>query len=472
MIRRTKIVATLGPVSSSPEALRALLRAGVDVFRLNFSHDTAAEHRARIARLREASAELGREAAILQDLCGPKIRTGAMADGVVPLVAGREVRITTREELGTAERFSTIYPRLPSEVAAGNRILLDDGRMELEVLSSSADEVRCRVARGGMLAGHKGMNLPGAALSAPALTEKDRLDLAVGLEEGVDFVALSFVRRPDDLREARGLIDASGRDARLVAKIEKPEAVARIDAVLEAADGVMVARGDLGVEMDLARVALLQKEIIRKANRLDRYVITATQMLESMIREPAPTRAEVSDISNAILDGTDAVMLSGETAVGAFPVETVQMMDRVARATEAYLALHRPPWDWGRLNPVKPVEDAIGHAAFHFCRDLDIRAIVTYSESGETGLFLSKSRPPAPILALTANGAALRRMRLFWGVEPVLEEKPRDLDALRARALELAKERGLARSGETVLLVAGKCYGQPGAVNSIEVLRA
>ncbi len=471
MERRTKIVATLGPASSGEGPLRALLRAGVDVFRLNYSHGTAEGHRATLARLRALAREEGREPAVLQDLCGPKLRTGPMAGGAMVLQEDTEVRITPDLAPGADGRFGTTYPQLAEAAEVNGRLLLDDGRLRLRVVAVEGDEVRCRVERGGVLHSHKGMNLPDFPMHRPALTDKDRADLRDGLAQGVDFVALSFVRRAEDLAAARAVMEDAGRSARLIAKIEKPEAVDHIDAILSEADGIMVARGDLGVEMDLARVPLVQKELIRRTNQADRYVITATQMLESMIREPGPTRAEVSDLANAILDGTDALMLSGETAVGAYPLQAVAVVDEVARETEGYLAAHAPPRDWGAVNPDNPVEDALGHAVHQVCEDLQVRAILAYSATGGTALFLSKGRPCAPIVVFTDSERALRQMRLFWGVRPVLAAQLADRDAFRDHALAFARDQGLAGPGEHVLLVAGRRFGTAGASDSLEVAR-
>ncbi len=470
-MRRVKIVATLGPVSGDPMIMKQLVTAGADVFRLNFSHGTREEQAKRIRTVREVTRELGVEVAIIQDLCGPKIRTSAMAeDGVISLEAGREVTVTGEDQLGTPERFSVSYPRFAQDVKPGARILLDDGEIELKALAVSGNEVRCSIQRGGLLKNRKGVNLPGTAVSMPSVTEKDFADLAVGIAEGVDFVALSFVRSPADIETVRELLRKENSNIQVIAKIEKPEAIEHIDEIMAVADGILVARGDLGVEMDLAEVPLLQKDLIRRANEQDKYVIVATQMLESMMLSHTPTRAEVSDVTNAVLDGTDAVMLSGETAVGAFPVESVRMMDRICRKTESHLAEYPPNWSWQRENPVHPVQDAIGHAAFRLCRDLKAKAIVAYSASGGTALFLSKSRPFAPIFAFTAAPDAYRRMRLFWGIEPVLDPGITSKDVLleKARA-HIPGESRMGRDGP-ILLVAGSHFGQVGSTNTIEVI--
>ncbi len=468
-MRHTKIVATIGPASDQPEVLRDLIMAGVDVFRLNFSHGTADEHRQRIRRIRQASRECGREVAILQDLCGPKIRVGAMPPSGVELVAGSEVLITTADIIGSAKRFTCQYEALPHDVKAGDRLLLDDGKMELRVLAVESGKVKCQVARGGILHSKKGMNLPGVEVSAPAVTAKDLEDLAFGLEEGMDFVALSFVRRPTDVAAVRRLIGQRQASAQVIAKIERPEALTFLEGILAEVHGIMVARGDLGVEMDVATVPVSQKKMIRAANHVDRYVITATQMLESMVHNATPTRAEVCDVANAILDGSDALMLSGETAVGSYPVDAVRMMDRIAREVEGYLRQQPPAWDWGRLNPRHPVEDALGHAAFRLVEDLGAKAIAAFTATGGTALFLSKSRPLVPILAFTADLNTYRRLRLMWGVEPLLAQGITSLAELRERACGHVKALGLATAGDRIIVVGGTRFGGVGSADAIEV---
>lgn len=468
-MRRTKIVATIGPASSDEITLTRLLNAGVDVFRLNFSHGTRESHRDNIHRIRQVARACDREVAILQDLCGPKIRTGTMENGAVELIAESEVTITTRKVKGTGTRFSTSYKALPQDVSIDSRILLDDGNLELTVLSVSGDEVRCRVVQGGTLRSRKGMNLPGTAVSTPSVTQKDVRDLVVGLEEGVDFVALSFVRHPDDIRKVRRTLEKHGKDIQIIAKIEKPEAIEHIEEIIYAADGIMVARGDLGVEMAIHRVPVLQKDLIRRANEADKYVITATQMLDSMMQHAMPTRAEVADVANAIIDGSDAVMLSGETAAGKYPVESVRMIDAIARETETHLKQHRPNWNWDRLNPINPVQDALGHAAFRLYQDLDVKAVCAFSATGGTALFLSKSRPFAPIIAFSARRESCRRMRLWWGVEAVLDSAISTREELRQRAIEHVLQKGLAEDGDRILVVAGTHFGQVGSADGVEI---
>ncbi len=468
-MRRTKIVATIGPASSSPENLELLLRAGADVLRLNFSHGTQEQHLQVIRAARAIAARLDHPLALLQDLSGPKIRTGPMAGGEVELRKGQRLTIRTDSEIeGSAECISTTYAALPRDVKAGDRILLDDGKLALSVLATGPDRVDCEVIDGGPLRSHKGMNLPGVALSTPALTEKDKSDLAFGLANGVDYVALSFVRRARDVEEAKALIAASGQDVPVIAKIEKPQALDELDAILAATDGVMVARGDLGVEIGAEDVPIVQKRIITEANAAGKVVITATQMLESMIESPRPTRAEASDVANAILDGTDAVMLSGESAVGKYPVAAVETMARIAVATERHgLAEIRP-----RLLEL-PCEAASSRLADHFPRagspitrslarvaatvaeDLGCKLIIAFTESGLTARLVAGHRPGVPVVAVTHDTAVYRRLALWWGVLPLLSPATDNTDALLAAGEAQLKARGLVGGGDTVLTLSG-----------------
>jgi pyruvate kinase len=468
-MRRTKIVTTIGPASSSPEILELLMRAGADVLRLNFSHGTQEQHLQVIRSARAIASRLDRPLALLQDLSGPKIRTGPMAGGEVELRKGRHLTITIDAgSEGTAERISTTYAALPHDVKPGDRILLDDGKLALAVLSTGPDRVECEVVDGGPLRSHKGMNLPGVALSTPALTEKDRSDLAFGLENGVDYVALSFVRRARDVEEAKELIAARGKDVPVIAKIEKPQALDELAAILAAADGVMVARGDLGVEIGAEDVPIVQKRIITEANAAGKVVITATQMLESMIESPRPTRAEASDVANAILDGTDAVMLSGESAVGKYPVAAVETMARIAVATEQHgLAEIRP-----RMLEL-PCEAASSRLADHFPRagspitrslarvaatvaeDLGCKLIIAFTESGLTARLVAGHRPGVPVVAVTHEAAVYRQLALWWGVLPILSPATENTDALLAAGEAQLKARGLVAEGDAVLTLSG-----------------
>jgi pyruvate kinase len=447
--RRVKIVATLGPATDAEGMLEWLILAGVDVVRLNFSHGTHAEHAERIQRVRTASDRLGRPVAIMQDLQGPKIRTGSLVGGKsVELLPGAELRITTQPVEGTATCVSTTYQDLPRDCRPGDTILLNDGRMRLIVLASSADEVRTQVVDGGPLGEHKGINLPGVAVSTPALTEKDKEDLAFGLEQGVDYVALSFVREATDLQLARAFMEQCRGTLPLIAKLEKPQAIAHLDAIIAASDGVMVARGDLGVELAAEEVPPLQKTIIRKANRRGIPVITATQMLESMIQEPTPTRAEASDVANAVWDGTDAVMLSAETAAGAFPVEVVETMHRIVVHAEA-TASRPEPDDRQRMTDAR----AISHAARFLAESRKVKAIVAFSRTGRTAELLSQDRPGVPIYAFTPNPAVYHRLALWWGVTPILGKLTAHGEALIDEMEEILLARGEVTAGDRLVVI-------------------
>jgi pyruvate kinase len=446
--RRAKIVATLGPATSSDERLEALLRAGVDVVRMNFSHGTKAEHGDRIARVRAAADRMGRPIAVLQDLQGPKIRTGRLeGGGPVVLPTGAQVVITSRDVVGNANLLGTTYKGLPADVRPGDSLLLDDGRIRMRVVSTGAEEVLARVEHGGTLGQHKGINLPGVAVSAPALTPKDKVDLEFGLDNGVDYVALSFVREAAEVHAAREFLESRGTEVPLITKLEKPEAIEKLDSILSASDGVMVARGDLGVELPPEQVPMIQKTIIRKANRLGRPVITATQMLESMVTQPAPTRAEATDVANAIWDGTDAVMLSAESAIGQHPIEAVQVMSRIVCEAEKHL----PPVDShvGRMTHAH----AISRAARSLAEDLDIQAIVCFTRTGRTAQLLAQDRPRVPILAFTTDPAVERRLTLWWGVTPFSCSPASDTDSLIGLMEQVLLGRGLVEEGQNVVVV-------------------
>jgi pyruvate kinase len=473
-MRRTKIVCTIGPATSSEERLEQLIRAGMNVARVNFSHGTQPEHALVIERIRTTSARLGHAIAILQDLQGPKIRTGTLEGGQpVLLVDGARVTITTRDVEGNAETISTTYKQLPQDVKEGDRILLDDGLLELRVLGSDATEVECLVVRGGPLKEHKGINLPGVAVSAPALTEKDRDDLKFGVSQGVDYVALSFVRRPEDLLEARALIrqlqvEKVGERAQvsipLIAKLEKPEAVARLDEILDVVDGVMVARGDLGVEMPPEKVPLIQKRIIAACNDRGLPVITATQMLESMITHPRPTRAEASDVANAIFDGTDALMLSAETATGSYPIEAVQMMVRIAQETEADPRSARQP----QCQYLTPAH-AVSHAARALAEEASVQAIVVFTRSGASAHLISTDRPRTPILAYTPSEYVYRQLALWWGVWPHRIDLQETTEELIARVDHRLQEDNLVSRGEHVVIMGGLPVASQARTNFVKL---
>jgi pyruvate kinase len=467
-MRRTKIICTLGPASSSEEVVSALIRAGLDGARFNFSHGTQQEHRRGIARVRSLAARLGRPVAVLQDLAGPKLRVGEMAGGCAELRRGRPFTLTTRAIIGGERAASVAFPALPRCLKAGNRVLLDDGLLELEVVDTTSTEVNCRVVTGGPLGSRKGINLPEVDLPISAVTEKDLSDLRLGLRLGVDWVAMSFVRRPEDLAPLRALMKRLGRRAPLLAKIEQHEAVREIDEIIAAADGVMVARGDLGVELPVEQVPVLQKRIIEKCNRAGKPVVVATQMLDSMIRNPRPTRAEVSDIANAILDGADALMLSGETSVGKYPLAAVRTMVRTARRAEGALDFARLLQEKLRL-PTRTLTDAISQATCELAADLGARAIITSTSTGHTAVMVSRHRPKAPIVAVTPNVATQRRMALCWGVCPLLVPRGRSTDEMLRGAIAAARKAGFVKDGDTVVVTAGVPAGVAGRTNLIKV---
>jgi len=467
-MRRTKIVATIGPSSREPAMLERLVEAGVDVLRLNFSHGEHAQHLEVIKTAREIAARRDHPLALLQDLSGPKIRTGKVKGGVpIVLRDGARITITIDETIeGTPELISTSYDPLPRDVAPGDAILLDDGNLELRVLSAAESTVTCDVVHGGLLKSNKGMNLPGVKLSTPALTEKDRHDLAFGIQQGVDWVALSFVRQAADVEETKALIRSLGSSVPVIAKIEKREAIDDLPQILEVADGLMVARGDLGVELSTEEVPTLQKRIIQMANGAGKVVITATQMLESMIENTRPTRAEASDVANAILDGTDAIMLSGETAAGRFPVETVKTMARIALYTEEQYGLRSPAR--ASVGQGSMVARSLARVAAMVAEELDCKLILAFTESGSTARLVSSFRPHAPIAAITFNDDTYRRLALWWGVVPVKSSFSASTDDMIVKGEELLKRRGLAGSGDTVLMLAGQQH-TAGATNMMRV---
>ena len=468
--RRAKIVCTIGPASNSEESIRELMLAGMDVARLNFSHGEHAAHAEVIRRLRKVADELDRTICILQDLQGPKIRTGRLKDRVpITLETGKLVTITADDGLGTPERIATTYKELAGDVKPGEHILLSDGRIELVITEIVDGDVVCRVLNGGALGEHQGINLPGTTVSIPSLTEKDEADLAFGLEQKVDVVAISFVRTAEDVMRARRAIAERGAAVPLIAKLEKPQAVDNLEAILEVADGVMVARGDLGVEVAPEKVPLIQKHIIRRALDYRRPVITATQMLESMIENPRPTRAEASDVANAVFDGTDAVMLSGETAMGKYPREAVAMMSRIVVEAEKDASLRLVPQhqQGERLSIPETICEAMAHAA----QDLDMRAIAVFTDSAATARMLSKYRPAVRIYAFTPNEAVCNRMNLLWGVTPVC--CPASLTVLRMGEFAEAelKRREVVSEGDVFGMIAGETQSA-GATNFLRLMTA
>jgi pyruvate kinase len=464
---RTKIVCTIGPASRSPEMLSRLADAGMDVARLNFSHGTHEEHAAVISELRRLSAERRRPIAILQDLAGVKIRIGGIGAGAVKISAGAEFTLTSRAVPGDAREVSLDYPDLTRSVKPGDTLLLADGEIELCVEETSGTDIRCRVVAGGTLSSHKGINLPARSIAAPGLTAKDREDLAFGVARGVDYVALSFVRSANDVREARAALAEHGASIPLIAKIEKHEAIAKVDEILAEADGLMVARGDLGVETPLEHVPLLQKMLIDRANRAGKPVITATQMLLSMVDNPRPTRAEVGDVANAILDGTDAVMLSEETAAGRYPAEAVATMKRIAEDTETAFPFEQ----WMRRfedRSLQSLPEAVAGAACELAEHIGAAVIVAWTESGATARLVARHRPRRPILALSSRPETARRLALVWGVIPLSAGESASADAMLESAPALAVEAGLLKPGETAVITAGIPMGVSGSTNLIK----
>lgn len=464
----TKIVATIGPASREPQILTSLLQAGVDVTRMNFSHGEHAVHAENIARVRAAAAAVGRPVAILADLQGPKLRVGDMGDGV-ELPAGSKVVLTTAPFVGRKGLVPVQYADLPSVVNRGERILLDDGLIELEVRVTTHDEITCRVITGGLLTSKKGLNLPDASLSIPAITDKDREDLRFALAHDVDWIALSFVRTADEVRQLKALIEKyNGGDvpALVVAKIEKPQAVLNIEEIADAADGIMVARGDLGIEMPAEEVPMIQKRLIRHCNRLGKPVITATQMLDSMIRNPRPTRAEATDVANAVLDGTDAVMLSGETAAGHYPVQAVETMRRIVAEAEESLTWRLPEI---RAEKSTSITLAMAHASVETARDLQAQAIIAPTVTGTTPRMISRFRPLVPIVAVTPQDRTQRQLMLSWGVYPLHAPRADSTDEMIADALEAARQAGHVAVDDRVVVTAGSPASGSGHTDFMQV---
>ncbi|MEO8698255.1 MAG: pyruvate kinase [Acidimicrobiales bacterium] len=463
--RRAKIVCTLGPATSTLKQITALVRAGMDVARLNFSHGTHEEHRQLCGHVRSASRGAGRVVGVLADLQGPRIRLGAFENGGTQLVTGHRFVLSTELFLGSSERASTTYALLAREVGVGDEILANDGMVRLEVLGTNGTEIRCRVVQGGFIGDHKGLNMPGVDLSAPAVTPKDVDDLRFALDMGVDLVALSFVRLPSDVELARAVMDMVGRRVPVLAKLETPQAVAVLDDVVAAFDGLMVARGDLGVELPLEQVPLVQKRAIQVSREQAKPVIVATQMLESMTAAARPTRAEVSDVANAVLDGADAMMLSGETAVGRWPTETVQTMARVIVATEhglvnAYPSLERRPTGH---------EEATSRAAVALALTTDAAALVAFTETGTTARRVSAHRPALPLLVFTPHDTVQRQLALVWGVESFVAPTVATTDEVIEAVDRSMRDLDRVGSGATVVVVAGAPPGKPGSTNSIRV---
>ncbi len=458
---------TIGPASDSPEVIAKLIDAGMNVARINFSHGTHEEHLARLKTLRRVAEEKGAVLGIMQDIQGPKIRIGIIP-GKVTLEAGQTFIITTDECVGSAERVSVNYPGLPQDVRPGNVIYLDDGLLKLEVTEVKGNDVYCQVVVGGELSSRKGVTLPGVSVDLPAVTEADIEDIQFGVKHGVDMVAASFVRTAEGIETVRRVIRSAGADIPIIAKIENHEGVENIDEIIAAADGVMVARGDMGVEMRPEDVPFIQKMIIAKCNEAGKPVITATQMLDSMIRNARPTRAEVTDVASAILDGTDAVMLSGETAVGKYPVLAVETMSRIAERAEQ--SLDREKFTTMRkLAEGLSIAEAISYATWHTCRAVNAAAIICSTQSGSTARMVSRYRPDAPILAMTPNEQVVRQLALVWGVCPILVPPTSDIDGMLDVSIKAALSSGLVSKGDIVTISAGVLTDRPGSTNLLQV---
>ncbi len=463
--KKVKILATLGPAINGIDDIRQLVEAGVNLFRLNFSHGEHADHAQRYSWVREVEQQLDTPIGILMDLQGPKLRVGRFADGKVNLARGQAFRLDLDSTPGDAQRVNLPHPEIIEALQPGMSLLLDDGRLRLLVTAKHADAVETEVIAGGELSDRKGVNVPEAVLQLSPLTAKDRRDLAFGLELGVDWVALSFVQRPEDIVEARELIQGK---AFLMAKIEKPSAVQHLEAIARLCDAIMVARGDLGVEVPAENVPRIQKDIIRTCRQLGRPVVVATQMLESMRFSPAPTRAEVTDVANAVAEGADAVMLSAETASGDYPLEAVQMMSKIIRQVE-----NGPDFqaqlDVGRPQAEATASDAISCAIRRISSILPVAALVNYTESGASSLRASRERPKAPILSLTPNLDTARRLTVAWGIYSVVNQRLHQVEEVTSTALEIAQAQGMAQRGDTVVITAGEPFGQPGSTNSLRI---
>lgn len=470
-MRKTKIVCTIGPASESVEKLTQLIEAGMNVARLNFSHGDFEEHGQRIQNIREASAKTGKTVAILLDTKGPEIRTNNMAGGAIELSAGENIIISMNEVEGTADKFSVTYAGLIEDVGTGSKILLDDGLIGLEVtkIDKSNSEIHTKILNSGTLKNKKGVNVPGVSVNLPGITEKDAQDIIFGIEQGVDFIAASFVRRASDVLEIRQLLEEHNASyINIIPKIENQEGVDNIEEILEISDGLMVARGDLGVEIPAEEVPLVQKKLIKKCNAQGKPVITATQMLDSMQRNPRPTRAEASDVANAIFDGTDAIMLSGETAAGSYPVEAVQTMHNIASRAESALD-HKEILSNRSKDNEHNITDAIGESVAHTALNLDVNAIITPTESGHTARMISKYRPKAPIVAVTSNDHVSRRLSLTWGVYPQIGQKASTTDDMLDIAVEESLNSGIVASGDLVVITAGVPVGEAGTTNLMKI---
>lgn len=469
MMRKTKIVCTIGPASRVYDVIEKLIRMGMNVARLNFSHGSYKEHLQVIENIRQASLKIGQPIAILQDLGGPKIRIGKIIKEPIFLKEGSSFILTNRKVAGDEQEVSLTFPSLPQKVKKGDCIFLADGTLELKVKEFTSTDIICRVVRGGKLTSHQGVNIPNISMDIPSLTEKDYQDILFGIKNKVDFIGLSFIRRAEDVLKVRKILkENKAEEISLIAKIEKKEAVDNLKEIIETSDGIMVARGDLGVEIPLENVPLVQKNIIKKCNFVGKPVITATQMLMSMMSNPRPSRAEVTDVANAILDGTDAIMLSEETAIGNYPLEAVETMNRIAISAEGAIDYEKILSE--RSISVKPTNaDAISHATCQVALDLKVKAIVTFTFSGSTARMVSRYRPPVPIIAASTQDSTVKKLTLSWGVYPFKTEELADTDDMITRSRKVALETGLVRPGEKIVVTAGIPFRVPGSTNLLKV---
>ncbi len=470
MLRKTKLVCTIGPASSPSQIMEKMIQGGMNVARLNFSHGTREEHAEVIRNIRDFSAVLDIPVAILIDLPGPKPRTGRLKKKRVHIKEGDTLSLTSERVLGDEHRISVDFPAFFNDIKAGDLVFLNDGAIQLKVISTADIEVKSKVVVGGLLSDNRGINVPGVKLNVPSVTSEDLENLAFAVEQGVDFVAISFVRSVANVLEIKQILQEKRGNIPLIAKIEKHEGVNDIDRIIAEADGIMIARGDLGIEIPLRKVPIVQKEIIRKCNQAGKPVIVATQMLESMVGAMRPTRAEVSDVANAIFDGTDAVMLSAETAAGKYPVRAVNTMASIVAETEKVLPYERILLEKSEQVTAQ-TEDAISYAACHMSQRLGAACIVAYTSSGSTALRVSKYRPRVPILAITPSANTARRLVLSWGIEPHLATEPPNVDSMFQEAAQLALQTGVAQSGELVIITAGIPMGIPGSTNLVKVHR-
>ena len=468
MLRKTKIICTLGPAVDSEELLRALIDGGMDGARFNFSHGTHETHKAQIDRLKKVREERGRPVAAILDTRGPEIRIRSFARGPVQLNAGDWFTLTTREVEGDERQVSVTYAGLHEEVSPGQQILIDDGLVAVRVEEIKGQDILCRVENGGMVSNHKSINLPGAHIRLPALTAKDEQDIRFGVEQGFDYIAASFVRRAEDVHAVRRVLEqCGGEEIRIIAKIENQEGVDHFDEILAAADGIMVARGDLGVEIPPAKVPILQKHMIRKGMQAGKPVITATQMLDSMIRNPRPTRAEVSDVANAVYDGTGCVMLSGETAGGSYPVAALEAMVRVVEETEQDIHYWKR-FQKQQFTDLRSIDDAITHSCCLTAMDLKARAILAPTHTGHTARMIARFRPACPVVALTQREQVCRRLSVCWGVVPLLTGPSQSTDQIFEQSARTALEQGLVSRGEVVVITAGVPLGRTGSTNLVK----